>query len=184
MAEDKPDKPAKKKGKLKLMLIAGAAIAVLGGGGVAAGVYVGRSHGGAPAEDPNQPKLVEREHAGEVSGPWKGEGPDPRKYQASYYTIEQPFTANLRDSDGFIQVGVGVATYYDQRVLDRLKEDEIPIRSAVLMTLGEQDPDAVATAAGKRALQARLKAAINDVLVHHEGFGGVDDVFFTSFVIQ
>jgi flagellar FliL protein len=183
MADDKPA-PKKKGGKLKLILVATAAVAVLGGGGVAAGVYVGRSHAKGPAEDPNRPKLVERADAGEASTPWRGPGPDPRRYQASYYTFEQNFTSNLKDSDSFVQVGLGASTFYDKKVLDRLKEDEMPIRSAVLLTLAEADPDAVNTAPGKKALQARLRDAINGVLVQHEGFGGVDDVYFTSFVIQ
>jgi len=183
MADDSP-KPKKKGGKLKLILVGVGAVALLGGGGVAAGVYVGRSHGKGPMEDPNQPKLVERKEGGEADTPWRGPGPDPRRYQASYYSFEQNFTSNLKDSDSFVQVGLGASTFYDKRVLDRLKEDEMPIRSAVLMTLAEADPDTVNTAAGKQALQGRLRDAINGVLVQREGFGGVDAVYFTSFVIQ
>lgn len=183
MADDKPA-PKKKGGKLKLIIIGVGAIALLGGGGVAAGVYVGRSHAKGPMEDPNAPKLVERKDAAEVSTPWNGAGPDPRKYQASYYTFEQSFTSNLKDSDSFVQVGLGVSTFYDKKVLDRLKDDEMPIRSAVLMTLAETDQDSVGSAAGKKVLQQQLKKAINDVLVAREGFGGVDDVYFTTFVIQ
>ena len=134
-------------------------------------------------EDPNTPKLVERKEAS-VSTPWTGSGPDPRKYQASYYTFEQNFTSNMKDSDSFVQVGLGASTFYDKKVLDRLKDDEMPIRSAVLLTLAETDQDSIGTAAGKKVLQEQLKKAINDVLVAHEGFGGVNDVFFTSFVVQ
>lgn len=184
MSDDKAAAPKKKGGKLKLIIIAVGAVALLGGGGVAAGVYVGRSHAKGPAEDPDRPKLVEREDAKEATTPWRGDGPDPRKYQVSYYPIDQNFTSNLRDSDGFVQVSLGVSTFYDHKVLDRLKDDEMPIRSAVLMTLAEADASAITTAPGKKALQQQLKKAINDVLVAKEGFGGVDNVYFTSFVIQ
>lgn len=183
MADDS-SKPKKKGGKLKLILVGVGAVVLLGGGGVAAGVYVGRSHAKGPMEDPNLPKLVERKEAPEVSTPWRGAGPDPRKYQASYYSFEQNFTSNLKNSDSFVQVGLGASTFYDKKVLDRLKDDEMPIRSAVLMTLAEADPDAVNTAAGKKALQEQLRDAINGVLTAREGFGGIDDVYFTSFVIQ
>ena len=184
MAEEQADKPAKKKRKLKLVLIAAAGVTLLGGGGVAAGLYVGHGKAAKPVEDPNQPKLMKRKEAGPVTTPWHGSGPDPRRYQASYYTIEQAFTSNLGDSDGFLQVGLGVSTFYDDKVLDRLKANEIPIRSAVLLTLAEQDAQAITTPAGKAGLKRQLKKAINDVLVQREGFGGVDDVYFTSFVIQ
>ena len=69
-------------------------------------------------------------------------------------------------------------------VLDKLNANDIAIRSAVLMTLGDQDPNTITSAAGKKALQRALKDAINTVLVNREGFGGVDDVYFTSFIIQ
>ena len=187
MSDDKEAKtPKKKGGKLKIILIAVAGIAVLGGGGVAAGMYVGGGHEKGKAEDPNKPKLVPREgaeHDESAGGHAKG-GIDPRQYQASFYPIEQSFTSNLRDTDGFVQIGLGVSTFYDQKVLDNLKTNEMPIRSAVLMTLAEQDAETITTQAGKKALQTALKGAINQVLVSREGFGGVDDVYFTSFIIQ
>ena len=188
MSDDKEVKVGKKGGKLKLILMIVGGIAVLGGGGVAAGMYVGGGHDKAKAEDPNRPKLVPREGAdghgeGAPGGHAKG-GIDPRRYQASYYPIEQSFTANLRDSDGFVQVGLGVSTYYDHKVLDNLKANDMPIRSAVLLTLADQDASTITSPAGKKALQHALKSAINEVLVNREGFGGVDDVYFTSFIIQ
>jgi flagellar FliL protein len=187
MSEEKDGKPKKKGGKLKLILMIVGGVAVLGGGGVAAGMYVGGGHEKGKAEDPNRPKLVPREGAeehGEGGGDHAKGGIDPRQYQASFYPIEQSFTSNLRDSDGFVQVGLGVSTFYDQKVLDNLKANDMPIRSAVLMTLADQDAANITTPTGKKALQHALKNAINEVLVNREGFGGVDDVYFTSFIIQ
>ena len=40
------------------------------------------------------------------------------------------------------------------------------------------------TAQGKDRLQKRLTAAINKVLTEEEGFGGVDQVYFKSFLVQ
>jgi flagellar FliL protein len=37
---------------------------------------------------------------------------------------------------------------------------------------------------GKELLQKRLAAAINKVLTDEEGFGGVDNVYFRSLLIQ
>jgi flagellar protein FliL len=196
MSEEAVAAPPKKKG-MKKMLIVGAGVLVLIGGGVGAGLYaagsglVGGGHQG-PKEDPNKPRLVPK--GGEEGGgnaptymQGKGDGSekyDRTKYQASYFPLENNFTSNLRDSDGFMQIGIGVETYYDQKVLDRLKEAEMPIRSAVLMTLSNQDAFVVSTPEGKKELQKQLKDAINQVLISREGFGGVDDVYFTSFIIQ
>lgn len=185
--------PPKKKGKLKTIIMIALGSVLLVGGGVGAGLYAAGAGlaGGAhkEPEDPNRPKLVPRSDAHETAhGDKKArqieEAIDPGKYKASYYDLAQNFTSNLRDSDGFMQVSVGISTYYDQRVLDRVKEHEMAIRSAVLMTLADQDAFVISTPQGKKELQGKLKKAINDVLVEKEGFGGVDDVYFTNFIIQ
>jgi flagellar FliL protein len=193
MSEEAAEAAPKKKGGMKKMLVIGVGALVLIGGGIGAGLYAAGSGlvGGGkqgPVEDPNKPKLVLKEgvHAPTYMA-GKGDGAekyDRTKYKSTYYTMEQPFTSNLRDSDGFMQLGIGVATYYDQRVLDRIKEDEMPIRSAVLMTLANQDGFVISTPEGKKQLQDELKGAINQVLISKEGFGGVDSVYFTSFIIQ
>jgi flagellar FliL protein len=160
------------------------------GGGVSAGFYAaGFGLGGASAaerEDPNMPKLVARE--GIKPAPplhlKPGQQPDPTKYQASYYTLDQPFTSNLRDSDGLAQVALGVSTYYDQRVLDNFKNNEMPLRSAILDVLANEDGFVIETPEGKAMLRKQLRATINEVLRQRTGFGGIDNVYFTSFIIQ
>ena len=187
-------KPKKKGGAKKMLLIVVGAI-VLIGGGVGAGLYASGmgltgDHAEAKAEDPNIPKLVPKEGVDAHAAP-KGKhagaeeaSPDPTKYQATFYPIEQSFTSNLRDSDGFVQLGIGVSTFYDNRVIENLKKNDMPVRSAVLMTLADQDAFVITTPEGKKLLQRALKDAINDVLKSREGFGGVDSVYFTSFIIQ
>lgn len=178
--------PAKKKGGLKKLLLLVGGGMLLAGGGAGAGLYAaGMLPGGAHGvpEDPNQPRLVLKD--GETEYPQAAaKAPDPRKYKASYLPIEDSFTSNLRDTDGFMQASIGVSTFYDQRVLDRVKEHEMPIRSAVLLTLADQDSAVIGTPQGKKALQKDLAVAINKVLEAKEGFGGIDDVYFTNFIIQ
>ncbi|MFD2500549.1 flagellar basal body-associated protein FliL [Rhizorhabdus histidinilytica] len=79
---------------------------------------------------------------------------------------------------------MGVSTYYDQKVLDNLKDNEMPIRSAILMVMAQQDSFTISTPEGKVKLQKDLKTAINDVLRQRTGFGGIDNVYFTSMVVQ
>jgi flagellar FliL protein len=194
MSTDAAALPAasKKKGGKKLILIILAAVVLLGGGIVgglyAAGFGLFGHKDAKEAEDPNKPTLVLREGVKEGTKPKKDKtgAPiiDPSKYQVSYYTLEQTFTSNVRDSDGFVQLGIGVSTFYDQRVLDAVKRNEIPVRSAVLMALADQDAFVISTPEGKKQLQKQLKDAINQILVQKEGFGGIDDVYFTTFIIQ
>lgn len=184
--------PTKKKKKGKKLLFLMLALLVIGGG--AAGGYFavyGGGHADAEAEDPSQPHLVVREG---VSSEAAAEGrqrararnarPDPRVFQATYIPLEGQFTSNLRGGDAFVQIAIGVSTFYDQRVSERLTTHNMAIRSAVLTTLSEADPIAVTTSRGKEELKEALRNAINNVLTNREGFGGIDEVYFTSFVTQ
>lgn len=202
---DEPTAPAPKK-KSKLMLLLGLPIVTLavGGGATFYGMQSGWFNAAAHAEgSPDQPRLVPKSEekrggaaagegeksaeGGEAAGHGglatpKGEGGD--KYASSYYPMEKEFTSNLQDSVHFIQVGIAVATPYDERVLENIKTHEIAIRSAVLMSLGQTSEDEAFTAEGKKAIQDRLAKAINAVLKEKEGFGGVSNVYFTNFIVQ
>jgi len=184
MSDDQAGATPKKKRKLAKLAMIGAAGLLLAGGGVAAGLYAsGAGLVGAPAEDPNQPKLVLK-NGKEVTPPPAGTPLDAKKYKATYYNLEQTFTSNMRDSDGIMQVSLGISTFYDHRVIDALKDNEIPVRSAILMTLADQDAFVISTPEGKRALQKQLSDAVNTVLKAKTGYGGVDNVYFTNFIIQ
>lgn len=173
--------------------------------GVSAGAAVYATGGLTPdksKEDPNRPKLVLRSDepeepaaegeesetaalkVGTVSVPNDRIKIDPAKYEVTYFPIEQPFTANLADGSGFIQVGISLSTYYDGKVVANIRRQDVPIRSAVLMVLSEQEPAILSTAQGKQMLQRELTQAINAVLRQKEGFGGIDNVYFDSLVIQ
>jgi flagellar protein FliL len=174
--------------KRRRPLFYGLIVVFLGIGGAAA-FYAAQAAGLIHVElgrkDPDRPRLVPRDRADGAgfAGSAQEVRADPRRFKASYYPIAKEFTSNLGGT-GVIQVGLGVSTYYDERVFINLQRHEMAVRSAVLMTLSGEDPAALATPQGKLALQKDLKKAINDVLRSREGFGGIDDVYFTSFVTQ
>lgn len=193
--------PVKKKGKLGKILMLVIGLAVLIGGGVAGGLYFGKA---GAAEADHGPKLVPKSEqkrpgedgeggghgGGESEGHAKVEGKETPagqggdRFASNYYAMEKEFTSNLKDSVHFIQVGVAVSTPYDDTVIEHLKTNDIAVRSAVLMTLGDTTEDAVFTSQGKDQLAKRLTAAINTTLKQKEGFGGISNTYFTSFVVQ
>jgi flagellar FliL protein len=211
MSDKEEAAPApKKKGKLVKILGLALGLGVLVGGGVGAGLYaassglVGGAHSAAK-EDPNKPHLVpksEQKRAGEGGGEGGHGGggeeaassshgglPTPEsmagdKFASNYYPMEKEFTSNLQDSTHFVQVGVAISTPYDDKVIEHLKTNDIAIRSAILMTLGDTTEEQVFTSQGKQQLARKLTAAINGVLEQKEGFGGVSNVYFTNFVVQ
>ena len=163
---------------------------LLAGGGAGAAAYAGMlpfGHHGATG--PDRPHLVPRAGVSDSESARYASStgdvrPDPSKFEASYYPLHDNFTANLRDSGQFVQVGLGVSTYYDQRVLDAVKLHEMAVRSAILLTLNSASAASLSTPEGKEQLKESLRKAVNDVLKKKEGFGGIDDVYFTSLVIQ
>jgi len=197
--------PPKKKGNARKLALYGVGGLALVGGGIGAGVYASGAGivGEAKHEDPRRPKLVVRsEHAAEggegghgeekamprrtgtVAVEKEGLSIDPHKYEIAYYPIEQSFTANLADGSGFVQIGISLATYYDSRVGDNIERQIVPIRSAILMVLSDQQSAVLATPEGKQMLQRQLTKMINQVLREKEGFGGIDNVYFTNLVVQ
>lgn len=184
----------KKSGKKKLLLIL-LTLLIVGGGGTAGGLYamgrlsLGGSTGGHEEAASDLPQLVVREGVSEQAAERararaRRGSPDPRVFQSTYIPIEQPFTSNLRGGEAFVQIGLGVSTYYGEPVVEHLETHRMAVRSAILMTLSEQDPAVITTFQGKQALKQALKNAINEALTIREGFGGIDDVYFTSFVTQ
>ena len=59
-----------------------------------------------------------------------------------------------RTASHFVQVGIAVSTPYDETVIENLKTNEIAVRSAILMALGDTTEEEVFTADGKKQLPA------------------------------
>ena len=179
-------------GKMKLVI--GALILLGAGAGAAIGaVEAGLVGPVGGAHEPDVPKLVvkgEEDPYAPAAG--KGEGKESKtvygeggsKFRTAYYSFEESFTSNLKNSAAMVQFNLAASTRHDGRVLQWLKLHEIAVRSAILVELAATPEEDVYTVEGKERLQKRLTAAINAVLVANEGFGGVDAVHFEAFVVQ
>lgn len=140
--------------------------------------------------DPKEQAAAEAEaQAAEADGeaaPKKVPKPLPEQelFVTSYYTFPEPLTSNLKDSRRFLQVQIGVSTQYDAQVITNVTTHTPALMSdmlAVISTFTEED---LAGTEGREKLSKALLAAINKRLEKAEGFGGVEDVFFPSFVLQ
>jgi flagellar FliL protein len=184
--------PKKKKGGRKKKLILLLLVVLIGGAGGYYAMYgMPGSHGAsaAEAEHADEPQLVLRDGISEAAATRARAAartgrPDPRVFRTTYIPLEGNFTSNLRGGDNFVQIGLGLSTFYDDHVKENVERNMMAIRSAIILTLSEADPVEITTLSGKEALKEALKNAINRVLTNREGFGGIDDVYFTSFVTQ
>lgn len=112
------------------------------------------------------------------------ETPVNETFVTSYYTFADNFTTNLNKSKQFLQVSVGVSTQYDETVIENVEKHQMALRSEVLGVIGTFSVDDIDGKIGRDNLANSIKDAINVKLLDLEGFGGVEGVHFTSFVLQ
>ena len=112
------------------------------------------------------------------------ETPVSENFVTSYYNFADNFTTNLKASKQFLQVSVGVSTQYDETVIENVEKHQMALRSEVLGTIGTFTVDDVEGKLGRDNLADKIQDAINMKLEDLEGFGGVEGVHFTSFVLQ
>lgn len=185
----------KKKGKGMMMkLLLGLGLVGVGGGGVLGLVGAGLVGGGHAEKEDNTPRLIrkgeEDPYAPKAEGGKEGEAPAEvdgeggSEYRTSYFNFTEDFTSNLKNSQALVQVSLAASTRRDGRVLHWMKKHELAIRSSLLTVLADTPEEDVYSPEGKARLQVRLTAAINKVLTDTEGFGGIDRVYFKSFLVQ
>ncbi|MAH89556.1 MAG: flagellar biosynthesis protein FliL [Pelagibacterales bacterium] len=106
------------------------------------------------------------------------------KFLTTYYEFPGNFTTNLRESKKFLQITVGVSTQYDEEVMVNVESHQLALRGIVLGVMSEFSQEDVAGREGKQTLADAIKEALNIFLEDKEGFGGVEGIHFTSFVLQ
>jgi flagellar FliL protein len=110
--------------------------------------------------------------------------PELTRFDFSYLQLEREFLTNLTGSRKVMSIQVAVMTRYDQRVLDNVKKHEFALRS-VMMDVMRQTVDAdLSKPDFRKELAVRLRDAMNTLLEKYEDFGGIEDVYFTSFIVQ
>ena len=191
MAEEEVEEKKSKGGLIKIILFAlGGIMLVVMGLGV--GYFVFGSSQPDPSEEIEtiiERKMEEAEaakSAADNSSPEKvsKETPEQENFITIYYEFPGTFTTNLRGSRKMLQIGIGVSTQYDDTVMMNVEAHELALRSTVLGVLSEFGEEDVQGTNGKAALASALKEGINRKLIFLENFGGVEEVLFTSFVIN
>ena len=106
------------------------------------------------------------------------------RFENTYLQIDKEFMTNLTASKKVMVVQIAVMTHYDNRVFDNVKKHEFAIRSGILDVMRQTTEAEAARPDFRSELAAKIKVVMNDILMKYEDFGGIEDVFFTSFVMQ
>ena len=200
MAEEVEEEP-KKSGLIKIIIFVVAGILL-----IVIGLGIGYlMFGGEPEPDPSAEvnQIIEGKEAekkekedkkdkeeGEVEGE---DGiikknvkaiPEVDSYETTYFEFPGDFTTNLKGSRKFLQVSVGVSTQYDEKVMETVDSHQLALRSEILATISDFTEEDISGSEGKKKLSDKLMIVLNDKLKSLKEFPGIEDVYFTAFILQ
>ena len=110
--------------------------------------------------------------------------PEVDSYETTYFEFPGDFTTNLKGSRKFLQVSVGVSTQYDEKVMETVDQHQLSLRSEILSTISDFTEEDIAGSDGKKKLSAKLLEVLNNKLDQLKEFPGIEDVYFTAFILQ
>ena len=185
--EEGTEEPKKKK---PILLILGAVVgAIVIMVSVAFGTLYFSGYYEKKAELAAMDKLEELEAAAtkakdEAPAKLKKEAPEATRFEKNYFQIDKELMTNITGSKKVMVVQMAVMTHYDTRVFDNIKKHEFSLRSAMLDVMRQTTEAETAKPEFRKELALKLKDVMNSMLEEYEDFGGIEEVMFTSFVMQ
>ena len=194
MADEENEEPKKKSGLVKILIFVFAGILLIAVG-LGAGYFMFGSQQPDPSEEidaiiektkdeAEAEKQAALEQAENVAEKVAKEKPEAETFVTTYFEFPGTFTTNLRSSRKFLQLGLGVSTQYDESVMLNIETHQLALRSEILNVMSEFTEEDIQGKAGRESLAKALADGINEKMLKLEGFGGVEEVHFTSFVLQ
>ena len=199
MAEE-VEEEQKKGGLIKIIIFVVAGIMLIAVG-LGIGYFI---FGGEPEPDPSaevnqiiegkETEKKEKEESDEKKEGEEGEEgiitknvkevPEVDAYETTYFEFPGDFTTNLKGSRKFLQVSVGVSTQYDEKVMEVVDSHQLALRSEILSTISDFTEEDISGSDGKKKLSDRLMVVLNKKLETLKEFPGIEDVYFTAFILQ
>jgi flagellar FliL protein len=168
----KEESKTKQGTSFKKMLVLGLIGLMVIGGGVGAALYFGGFLNLAAA-------------TAQVEDDESSSNPVASNAPPNYLTLDPPFIVNFGDETmlRYLQVGVAVMTR-DQAIIEQVTNNLPHIRNNLIMLFGNQDQNTLNSTEGKETLRRQTLEEIQSILQKEIGKAGVEDVYFTSFVMQ
>ena len=120
--------------------------------------------------DPNAPQLLEL--------------PDTNRLDTLYHQFAQVFVVNVAESRKVMQLNLTLSTHYDQMVIDNVIKHELAVRSAILEHLSFVTEGETLEVGFRQKMGEELALVVNAELEQTEGFGGIERILFTEFLMQ
>lgn len=201
MAEEVQEVESAPKSKKPLLLIIGAVVGliVLLAGTVVGTLFISGFFKKPPPVDPDQ-QMDQAAHGDGHGGDGHGKdgkkdgkdgpskqakkSPEMQRFEYTYLQLEKDFIVNLTGSRKVMSVQIAISTRYDQRVVDNIKKHDFALRSVILDVMRMTTDADINKPEFRKELGVKIRDAMNSLLEKYEDFGGVEDVHFTSFLVQ
>jgi flagellar FliL protein len=112
------------------------------------------------------------------------DSPQLTRFENHYMEFEKDLVANLTNSRKVIQVKLAIMTHYDERVFKNVKKHEFALRSSALDVMRMTTDSDLSQPDFRKKMAEQIRLELNTTLEKYEDFGGIEEVFFTSFVVQ
>jgi flagellar FliL protein len=109
---------------------------------------------------------------------------DNQRWKFNYYSLEKPMLSNLSGSRKVMQVTLTIMTHYDDRVIKNVKTHELALRAGILDLMRTKTEADLKDPDFRKQLAEEIRVVINSLLEKYEGFGGIEEVMFSEFVVQ
>jgi flagellar FliL protein len=114
----------------------------------------------------------------------KKDSPEMTRFEYTYMQIEREFLVNLSNSRKVMNVQLAIMTHYDERVFENVKKHDFAIRSAIMDVMRQTVEADISKPDFRVELAKRIRDAMNTLLEKYEDFGGIEEVYFTNFLVQ
>ncbi len=109
---------------------------------------------------------------------------DNQRWKFNYYSMEKPLLSNLAGTRKVMQVTLTIMTHYDDRVIKNMKTHELALRAGILDVMRTKTEADLKDPDFRKQLAEEVRVVINSLLEKYEGFGGIEEVMFSEFVVQ
>lgn len=154
----------------KILLIAIGAIVLVGAAGIATYFLLANKTPSQEGQEASSPA---------EKGAKKSQDPP------IYYTLSPKFIVNfLKPSRArYLEVSLEVMSR-KEKVIDAVKQHMPVIRDRLVLLFSSQESQSIASREGKEALRSKVLEEIQQVLQEQINEPGIEQVYFTSFVMQ
>lgn len=187
--EEKAETPAaapKSPGQMKLVIVGAVLLFAALVGAQVAGPLINNMIAGAPHAEGEELAELEAGEGFEEEVVEEEEHVEEEPLAPAVYTaLDPPFVVSYDTEDGprYVQLTLQAMARSEETVA-AVKQHAPAIRNSVLFKLGGYELEVLATQAGKEQLRQDLLVAANEILAKNQVEESIEELYFTSLVIQ